>query len=317
MPVASMKDLKEREELKDRMTGQPGAGGSGDIPPEAMERPVDGERLPVMFHGIYHEKQIGALCAVHAMNNLVQARLFDEVTLADVARQLDRQEAALLGGEVGGVLAGELSGESANVRGDGFFSVQVIVTALQRAGLACSQLGGASARGPDERGFIFNRREHWFALRRVGRHWFDLNSTERAPTAMSQTHLDLFLTAHHEKGYSVFAVRGAYPDHALERDDAALERAVRACHDANGGVAGGGGGGGKADAGKGSVVAFSGAGNALQPEVDPELAAAAAADPELAAAIAASLSEAKRAAPPKSAAEEQAEMRAKRLARFG
>ena len=190
-----------------------------------------------------------------------------------------------------------------------------------------------------------------------------------------------------------------YPDHALERDDAALERAVRACHDANGGVAGGGGGGGKADAGKGSagrrrdrffddfcgvgedasapsdyprgirggaatrprtiasrdcpvrdrrgrspreivlsrpferrsapdhgaaatpssagVVAFSGAGNALQPEVDPELAAAAAADPELAAAIAASLSEAKRAAPPKSAAEEQAEMRAKRLARFG
>mmetsp|Transcript_21610 Transcript_21610/g.66412 ORF Transcript_21610/g.66412 Transcript_21610/m.66412 type:complete len:125 (-) Transcript_21610:54-428(-) len=48
-----------------------------------------------------------------------------------------------------------------------------------------------------------------------------------------------------------------------------------------------------------------------------ELAAAAAADPELAAAIAASLSEAKRAAPPKSAAEEQAEMRAKRLARFG
>ena len=53
---------------------------------------------------------------------------------------------------------------------------------------------------------------------------------------MSQTHLDLFLTAHQEKGYSIFAVRGAYPDHALERDAGALERAVKACHEANGGV---------------------------------------------------------------------------------
>ena len=27
-------------------------------------------------HGIYHEKQIGALCAVHALNNLMQQPMF-------------------------------------------------------------------------------------------------------------------------------------------------------------------------------------------------------------------------------------------------
>ena len=158
-----MKELKEREELKDKMTGQPGGGGEGDLPPEALGMPVDGERLPVMFHGLYHEKQIGALCAVHAMNNLVQERRFDEVQLAEVARALDRREAELLGTEL---LAGEQRGESANVRGDGFFSVQVIIEALRRQGFVCDQRAtpGDPAR---ERGFVFNRREHWFALRRA------------------------------------------------------------------------------------------------------------------------------------------------------
>ena len=87
MPVASMKELREREDLKDKMTSD-GPAPEGGIPREAMERPVDGERLPTMFHGLYHEKQIGALCAVHALNNLVQARWFDEVGLAEVARDL-------------------------------------------------------------------------------------------------------------------------------------------------------------------------------------------------------------------------------------
>ena len=141
MPVASMKELREREDLKDKMTSD-GPAPEGGIPREAMERPVDGERLPTMFHGLYHEKQIGALCAVHAMNNLVQERRFDEVELAAVAHRLDDAERALLGGELGGA-----NGESSNVRSDGFFSVQVIVTALQGAGLASTHLldGDASA----------------------------------------------------------------------------------------------------------------------------------------------------------------------------
>ena len=288
MPIASMKELKEREELKDKMTGDHHAG-DGDVPKEALEMPVDGERLPTDFHGIYHEKQIGALCAVHALNNLVQARWFDEVGLAEVARDLDRREAALLSSPVA-------NHESQNVRGDGFFSVQVILQALQRAGLACGQLGSTANRERGDAGYILNRREHWFALRRIGEHhWFDLNSMAKTPQEMSPAHVDLFLQAHFEKGYSVFAVRGAFPSHRLERDAGALAAAVAAC-------------------------ASSGAGRALapsEPEVDPALAAAAAADPELAAAIAASMEDVRAKKAKTSAADDRDAIRAARLARFG
>ena len=222
MPIASMKELKEREELKDKMTGDHHGGDDGDVPKEALEMPVDGERLPTDFHGIYHEKQIGALCAVHALNNLVQARWFDEVGLAEVARDLDRREAALLSSPVA-------NHESQNVRGDGFFSVQVILQALQRAGLACGQMGSTANRERGDAGYILNRREHWFALRRIGeRHWFDLNSMAKTPQEMSPAHVDLFLQAHFEKGYSVFAVRGAFPSHRLERDAGARRTDHRA-----------------------------------------------------------------------------------------
>ena len=149
-------------------------------------------------------------------NNLVQARWFDEVGLAEVARDLDRREAALLSSPVA-------DHESQNVRGDGFFSVQVILQALQRAGLACGQLGSTANRERGDAGYILNRREHWFALRRIGdRHWFDLNSMAKTPQEMSPAHVDLFLQAHFEKGYSVFAVRGAFPSHRLERDALSL-----------------------------------------------------------------------------------------------
>ena len=304
-----MDELKKREELKEKMTGD--APPSGDVPREAMEMPVDGERLPTMFEGLYHEKQIGALCAVHAMNNLVQERRFDEVELAAVARDLDEAERALLGGGP--------RGESQNVRSDGFFSVQVIVTALQRVGLESSQDSRAVKDPAQETGFIFNRREHWFALRRLGSHWFDLNSMHRAPKAMSQTHLALFFQAHQDMGYSIFAVRGAFPAVALERDARALDAAAAAC-DAHGDDAASRGSKGASKAAP-AFNAFSGSGNTLaappQPDIDPELAAAAADDPELAAAIAMSVSEMAPKAPKKAAADDMDEIRRKRLARFG
>jgi ataxin-3 len=36
--------------------------------------------------GIYHEHQQGALCAQHALNNLLQAQIFLADALADIAR---------------------------------------------------------------------------------------------------------------------------------------------------------------------------------------------------------------------------------------
>jgi Ataxin-3 len=41
---------------------------------------------------IYHERQEAALCGQHALNNLVQAKVFSAGQLAEIALQLDQME---------------------------------------------------------------------------------------------------------------------------------------------------------------------------------------------------------------------------------
>jgi hypothetical protein len=131
------------------MGNRASAGGTAEALSHA---PVDSEKLS---HGLYHEKQLRSLCAVHCMNNLVQGPYFDEVNLVEVAHGLDAQERVALGGAW---LEGQASG---NAREDGF-SVQAIQEALSRQGLSCIPFGAESARGAlndpcAETGFILNR----------------------------------------------------------------------------------------------------------------------------------------------------------------
>ena len=49
-----------------------------------------------MSESIYHEKQLSALCGVHALNNLLQGPYYGAGDLADVARAIDARELALL-----------------------------------------------------------------------------------------------------------------------------------------------------------------------------------------------------------------------------
>jgi ataxin-3 len=102
----------------------------------------------------------------------LQHDAFDEIQLAEVAQRLDADERAALGG-------GYLEGQSANVRADGFFSVQVISQALRATGLVCTPIGSEDAqsasRDPkNEQAFIFNRNEHWYSIRRLGQFWWVL-----------------------------------------------------------------------------------------------------------------------------------------------
>lgn len=104
---------------------------------------------------------------------------------------LYRRERQALGG------AG-LEMESGNVRADGFFSVQVIQQALQHQGFKCIPIGSSEVKDVQENpvkevAFICNRSEHWFALRRVGAFWFDVNSTMQKPKFISDTYLGMTL----------------------------------------------------------------------------------------------------------------------------
>ena len=84
--------------------------GSGH--PGSDDGPIDGEKVVILienisrpeiqpylfdlvqlskdFMGIYHEKQIGSLCAVHCLNNVVQGPYFNEVAMGEIGQHLDR-----------------------------------------------------------------------------------------------------------------------------------------------------------------------------------------------------------------------------------
>lgn len=95
------------------------------------------------------------------------------------------------------------------VRVDGFFGIQVIQRALENLRLEMIRLGhsddgSAMANPAGETGYILNRNEHWFSVRKIGSYWFDLNSTNAAPKFVSNTYISLFLMQLKQDGFSVF-----------------------------------------------------------------------------------------------------------------
>ena len=135
-------------------------------------------RKDVYSEGIYHEQQEGQMCAKHALNNTLQSKVFDEAGLGDIGRELDKWEKAS-----SGKMHGD-GGESNNLRDDGFFGIQVIVKALQTKRLTLTALGSEEARrvrtnvATQCEALIVNHGQHWWAIRRIGREWFDLNSMQ-------------------------------------------------------------------------------------------------------------------------------------------
>lgn len=155
---------------------------------------------------IYHEQQDSLLCGQHCLNNLLQAQIFTAIDLGEIANELDQKEFELYGGAV--------QNESANVDNSGNFSIQVLRCALQRFNNCDLEPWQLSKDGKDldplqEQGFVINRSEHWFTIRKIGTNWWDLNSTKEKPELISQFYLTAFLAQLRADGYSVFLVRGA------------------------------------------------------------------------------------------------------------
>lgn len=105
---------------------------------------------------VYHERQLGNLCGVHCVNNLLQGPRFGPGDLAEIAARLDRKEQRLLRGNSGasreaspkspcgsrrgarawGSAGGCTFSENFDDSADGGnFSIQVLRIALARAGL--------------------------------------------------------------------------------------------------------------------------------------------------------------------------------------
>lgn len=104
-----------------------------------------------------------------------------------------------------------------NVDNTGNFSFNVLQSALQSVCdvelISWSGEEGRERGDPaQEAGFIINREKHWFALRKVKDHWWNLDSLLDRPEYVSPFYLTALLSQFRADGCSVFLVRGALLD---------------------------------------------------------------------------------------------------------
>lgn len=106
---------------------------------------------------------------------------------------------------------------SSNMDDSGFFSIQVICSALSVWGLELIPYLSLEAREAREnpqnqKAFICNLQQHWLTIRKFGHQWFNLNSLLSKPELITETYLSLFLTQLQTEGYSIFVVKGNLPE---------------------------------------------------------------------------------------------------------
>uniref|UniRef100_A0A8C3ARB3 Josephin-2 n=1 Tax=Cyclopterus lumpus TaxID=8103 RepID=A0A8C3ARB3_CYCLU len=133
---------------------------------------------------VFHEKQRLELCAIHALNNVLQERVFTKETADDICKRLAPQCVV---------------NPHRSVLGTGNYDVNVIMAALQSRELAAvwwdKRRTVQSLCMPKVQGFILNvpsrvslgivflplRRRHWLAVRQVNGQYYNLDSKLKSP----------------------------------------------------------------------------------------------------------------------------------------
>jgi ataxin-3 len=154
-----------------------------------------------MSEFVYWEQQDGSMCAVHALNTLIQYPYWDAFSLAEVAAELDLEEKRL---------STSWNMRSQNVREDGFFSVQAIARALQRHSLELDYLR-SDVNYNSFQAFIFNHDLHWFTLRKKCGTWYNLNSISSGPRIITEFNLSAMIGSLKDQGFTVFFISGSFP----------------------------------------------------------------------------------------------------------
>ncbi|XP_020297074.1 ataxin-3-like isoform X2 [Pseudomyrmex gracilis] len=154
------------------------------------------------MESIFHEKQEGFLCAQHCLNALLQGPYFNAVDLANFGHQMDEEERIRMAES--GVDSEDyklfLEQPSGNMDDSGYFSVQVISSALKVWGLELIPYNSTEptallAQNDPSRmsAYICNYKGHWFTIRKLGNQWFNLNSMLSGPQLISDTYLAMYL----------------------------------------------------------------------------------------------------------------------------
>jgi ataxin-3 len=175
---------------------------------------------------IYHERQEASLCGQHALNNLAQKPVFTAYQLAQIAHQLDELELSYMAqNDEGGTRSTDyqrrLAEGSGNVDAQGNFSIQVLKAALQQEynlplphlsqDVLQQQKLTARSDITDFQGFLCHKSDHWFAIRKVGGRFWNLNSTLKVPVVVSHFQLATEMETWRGQGYTIFCVPSGLP----------------------------------------------------------------------------------------------------------
>jgi len=189
-------------------------------------------------HEVYFEAQDpeSALCGRHAINNLLQGAYFTSIDLGNIGAQLDEQEQKLMSSAPssnsspvrnGGSSNGTDDNPYSNVSLDGYFSVEVLFSALRQLNIDALPLShpectAANENPTKEEGFIFYQMAHWIAYRRIHGVWYDLNSQSNflmldpQPVRVSDFFLSAQMSKLQDDGFTVYVIRGLHC-HSLGR----------------------------------------------------------------------------------------------------
>jgi ataxin-3 len=145
----------------------------------------------------------GNMCALHAINSLLQGAYFTATVLANIGYELDSQEMALIESPSteGHGIADDYNSWS-NFDPTGNYSIQVITVALSYFQLELIPLNSSNPRAIssrqctcNEQAFLCHKNNHWFTLRKFGTRWFNLNSLYPGPEEVHHDGIQLSLFA--------------------------------------------------------------------------------------------------------------------------
>lgn len=104
-----------------------------------------------------------------------------------------------------------------NVDNSGNFSVMVLTTALSRSfGIELVSWNGSEVREhriEDEKAFVVHNTQakHWFTIRKIGNHWWNLDSLLEEPVHISPFYLDVYMTQLRVDDNTIFLAKGNVP----------------------------------------------------------------------------------------------------------
>lgn len=169
---------------------------------------------------VYHEPQLARLCGMHSVNNLLQGPWVDLGTLHAIVKRLEERYQSIVGGAGKVSYNGQMVSPFVTPSGD--FDVQVLSAAIQEATASMANLlplrkpeladlRAAPADGSCY-GYLCNKDDHWYALRKLHDHWWVIDSMNDAPQRVSAFYLGWLIQEQQRMGYTVYAALGTLPD---------------------------------------------------------------------------------------------------------